>query len=52
MQRNALLVVHPLAPNSQAIGKYDVIALQLIERIEQRDGRNGARAFRKERKKS
>ena len=35
LQQNALLIVHPLAKGTVAIGKYEVIALRLIERIEQ-----------------
>ena len=39
VRQDTLLVVHPLARGTHAIGTYDVIALRLIERIEQR--RNG-----------
>jgi hypothetical protein len=35
IRQNALLVVHPLERGTQRIGNYDVIALRLIERIEQ-----------------
>jgi hypothetical protein len=35
VRQNTLLIVHPLARNTVAIGNYDVIALRLIERIEQ-----------------
>jgi hypothetical protein len=35
VRQNTLLIVHPLARNTSAIGGYDVIALRLIERIEQ-----------------
>jgi hypothetical protein len=35
VRQNTLLVVHRLAPGTHAIGNYDVIALRLIERIEQ-----------------
>jgi hypothetical protein len=35
VRQNTLLVVHPLSRGSAAIGQYDVIALRLIERIEQ-----------------
>ena len=35
VRQNTLLVVHPLARNTSAIGNYDVISLRLIERIEQ-----------------
>jgi hypothetical protein len=35
VRQNTLLVVHPLQPHSAAIGNYDVVALRLIERVEQ-----------------
>ncbi len=35
VRQNTLLIVHRLAPGSAAIGNYDVVALRLIERIEQ-----------------
>jgi hypothetical protein len=35
LRQNTVVIVHPLAPNTVAIGNYDVIALRLIERIEQ-----------------
>jgi hypothetical protein len=35
VRQNALLIVHPVARGSAAIGNYDVVALRLIERIEQ-----------------
>jgi hypothetical protein len=35
VQKDALLIVHPLSKGTVAIGKYEVIALRLIERIEQ-----------------
>jgi len=35
VRQNTILVVHPLARGSAAIGNYDVINLRLIERIEQ-----------------
>ncbi len=38
VRQNTLLIVHRLAPGSHAIGNYDVIALRLIERIEQMNG--------------
>lgn len=38
VRQNTVLVVHPLARGSAAIGNYDVIALRLIERIEQVSG--------------
>lgn len=34
-RQNTLLVVHPVAKGTHEIGNYDVIALRLIERIEQ-----------------
>lgn len=34
-RQNTLLVVHPLAAGTHEIGNYDVIALRLIERVEQ-----------------
>lgn len=50
VQQNTLLIVHPLAPGSAAIGKYDVIALRLIERIEQRNGHHRTRTSGKRRR--
>ena len=44
VRQNTVLIVHRLAPRSAAIGNYDVIALRLIERIEQVDEDSGARA--------
>ena len=35
VRQSTLLIVHRLARGSAAIGNYDVIALRLIERIEQ-----------------
>jgi len=35
LRQNTLLIVYPLARGTVAIGSYDVIALSLIERIEQ-----------------
>jgi len=35
LQQNTVLVVHPLTRGTVAIGKYEVISLRLIERIEQ-----------------
>jgi hypothetical protein len=35
VRQNTILVVHPLSKGTHAIGNYDVIALRLIERIEQ-----------------
>lgn len=37
VRQNTILVVHPLAKGTVAIGNYDVIALRLVERIEQLD---------------
>lgn len=37
VRQNTLLIVHPLARGTAAIGNYDVISLRLIERIEQMD---------------
>ncbi len=34
LRQNTLVVVHPLAPGTRAIGNYDVVALRLIERVE------------------
>ena len=35
VRENTLLIVHPLRRGTQEIGGYDVVALRLIERIEQ-----------------
>lgn len=35
LQQNAVLIVHPLRRGTQEIGSYEVVALRLIERIEQ-----------------
>jgi hypothetical protein len=35
VRQNTLLVVHPLRKGTHEIGNYDVVALRLIERIEQ-----------------
>ena len=35
LRQNTLLIVFPLKKGTQMIGNYDVIALRLIERIEQ-----------------
>jgi hypothetical protein len=35
LQQKTVLVVHPLTRGTVAIGKYEVISLRLIERIEQ-----------------
>jgi hypothetical protein len=47
VRQNTLLVVHPIAPRTSQIGKYDVIALRLIERIEQVQGNGKASGRRK-----
>ena len=44
VRQNTLLIVHRPARGSAAIGTYDVVALRLIERIEQVDEGLGARA--------
>jgi len=43
VQQNTLLILDRLAAGSAEIGRYDVIALRLIERIEQIRARNGTR---------
>jgi len=43
VRQNTLLVVHRLAPNTSAIGDYDVVALPLIERITTMERTNGAK---------
>ena len=35
IRQNTLLIVHPLRQGTQEIGGYEVVALRLIERIEQ-----------------
>jgi hypothetical protein len=35
LQQNTILIFHPLARETVAISRYEVIALRLIERIEQ-----------------
>jgi hypothetical protein len=40
VRQNTLLIVFPLKPGTHAIGNYDVVALRLIERIEQLNGQN------------
>ena len=49
VQQNTLLIVHPLQPGTSAIGKYDVIALRLVERIEQINGSARQRRQKKRR---
>ena len=49
-QRNALLIIHRLPPGSQEHGRYEVIAFDLIERIEQLNGSNGGKSNKKRRK--
>ena len=44
VRQNTVLIVHRLAPGSAAIGNYDVVALRLIERIEQIDENSSTRA--------
>src|SRR5215212_111489 len=41
VRQNTVLIVHRLAAGSAAIGNYDVIALRLIERIEQLEEGSG-----------
>jgi len=43
VRQNTLLVVHRLAPRSPMIGNYEVIALRLVERIEQMGNGNQPR---------
>jgi hypothetical protein len=45
VRQNTLLVVHRLAPNTSAIGDYDVVAFRVIERITTMTG-NGTRRGR------
>jgi hypothetical protein len=40
-ERRALLIMHRIRPGSQDIGRYDVIAFDSVERIQQIDGRTG-----------
>jgi len=47
VRQNTLLIVHPLAPGTHAIGNYDVVALRLIERVQQRGVGTGTRQPRK-----
>ena len=51
VRQNTLLVVHRLAPRTHAIGNYDVIALRLIERIEQVGNGSNTEARGKRRKR-
>ena len=51
VRQNTLLVVHRLAPHTHAIGKYDVVALRLIERIEQVGNGSETETGRKKRKR-
>ncbi len=46
VRQNTLLIVHPLEPGSAQIGNYDVIALRLIERLEQVRSRSRPRGSR------
>lgn len=43
LRQNTLLILERLAPNSVAIGNYDVIALRAIERIESVVAGNGSK---------
>ena len=52
VRQNTLLVVHRLAPHTHAIGNYDVIALRLIERIEQVGNGTASGARRKGRRRN
>ncbi len=45
-QRNALLIVHRIPPGAQEVGRYEVIAFDLIERIQQLNG-NGHKKKRR-----
>ena len=45
-ERHALLIMHRIRPGSQDIGRHDVIAFDLIERIEQING-NGHKTKRR-----
>lgn len=49
VRRNTLLVVHRLERGTSAIGGYEVIALPLIERIEQGNDTNGSKKHAKRR---
>lgn len=44
VRQNTILVLERLAPNTAAIGNYDVVSLRLIERIEQVSPRNGSKS--------
>jgi hypothetical protein len=46
-QRNALLVVQRLSPGSEDVGNYQVIAFDLIERVEQINGNGGKKKRRR-----
>ncbi len=48
VRQSTLLIVHPLAPpGTAAIGNYDVIALRLIEKLEQLSGANSGKRRRR-----
>jgi hypothetical protein len=50
LRQNSLLIVFPVSARSSLIGKYDVIALPLIEKVEQIESGNGeSRAGKKRR---
>jgi hypothetical protein len=42
LRQNTVVIVHPLRRGTSEIGNYDVIALRLIERIEQLNEANAA----------
>ena len=42
VRQNTLVIVHPLRRGTVEIGNYDVVALRLIERIEQLNEANAA----------
>jgi hypothetical protein len=42
LRQNAIVIVHPLRRGTVEIGNYDVVALRLIERIEQLNEANAA----------
>ncbi|MGH7214103.1 MAG: hypothetical protein ACREIT_05010 [Tepidisphaeraceae bacterium] len=43
VRQNTLLLVHPIKPGTHEIGNYNVIALRLIERVEQLNGHGNAK---------
>jgi hypothetical protein len=42
LRQNTIVIVHPLRRGTVEIGNYDVVALRLIERIEQLNEANAA----------